>query len=944
MENKKFFSTHLSKKMSLASVTVLTVFASYGALNAHATPEGANVVSTTNTQSDPTAGKTASNVVISKNTAKGLKDDKQQSTAGQNMPLGYFAQKGMTKIVTPQGIQNLETTGSATVKKTVLKNTDKANAVAGNDASSTTDTGKSVSNQNSTIQNLIKKGNEILSNAVETKAHADDYSETPFFIGSNSGNGETAIDVASYQSWMGQSDYNALKATGIKTIVVKLTEGINYTNPYAASQIAMARAAGLQVAAYHFADYNSSEGNDTPAAEATYFANRAKALGLPAGTPMIQDNEATGTDMISSWSTATTQFNNQLKALGYTNGKVYTAASWFTSGTIQSSSMPNGGNDFWIAQYFYGLPNAHKGEWGSLGAWQDSSVGVISSNQTGYLDTSVDYKGLFNPVQSNTNNSNSTPSNNGYTSITGTENVSIDQTKGTATVSGTLATTKDLATLKVAYYVKRGNTNLADAKWYTATVTGNQYRVTIPMNVFSSGWGAGAYKASDIGHFDVYAYHTSNNSAQGISGSTFTFPAMPLSAISTNTAQKANGNTLDEVNNSFTVTTTTLPTNVASVTMPVWADSFGGQDDLTWSTPTKNSNGQYTLNVAQSAHSYQEGHYTAQVYVKNQMGEVNAVTASNNPTYEGIQTKDQTLAYGAAWNANNGIQAAFDFNGKAIPTSSIKNNAPANITTQSGTHKITYSYTDSRGKTVNAISTVNVATNKASFTTNTFFTWANGGMWTSDILKAATDVNGNKLAVPATGNGVPTNVTATVKNSMGQSFTWGAFSKGAPAGTYTVTFGLNGKTANATVVLFNKVGSGANFKAAYVHDNNVTSNAYGLEMIQNNWYLFDKSTGMTKLGVQDLTAYGQAKSVFLNRSTGMLQYGVITDGSTHYFAQAGSGALQTGWLSSRTTGLGYNVYATTWGTNEYKFETGTQSIGGHTYVFLASGQCWQLLN
>lgn len=52
MENKKFFSTHLSKKIGLTSVTVLTVFASYGALNAHATPDGANVVSTTNTQSD----------------------------------------------------------------------------------------------------------------------------------------------------------------------------------------------------------------------------------------------------------------------------------------------------------------------------------------------------------------------------------------------------------------------------------------------------------------------------------------------------------------------------------------------------------------------------------------------------------------------------------------------------------------------------------------------------------------------------------------------------------------------------------------------------------------------------------------------------------------------------------------------------------------------------
>lgn len=916
MENKGIFKTHLSKKISLASVTVLTVFASYGVLNAKASPDNANVVSTTNTQSDPSAGKIASNVVISDNTAKGLKDNNQQSTAGQNMPMGYFAQKGMTKIVTPQGIQNLETTGSVTVKKTVLKNTEKANAVVGNDASSTTNTGKSVSAQNSTIQNLIKKGNDILSNAVETKANADDYSETPFFIGSSSGNGETAIDVASYQSWMGQSDYNALKAAGIRTIVVKLTEGINYTNPYAASQIAMAKAAGLQVAAYHFADYNSSEGNDMPVTEATYFANRAKALGLPAGTPMIQDNEATGTDMISSWSTATTQFNNQLKALGYTNGKVYTAASWYTSGVINSSSMPNGGNDFWIAQYFYGLPNTHKGEWGSLGAWQDSSVGVISSNQTGYLDTSVDYKGLFNPAQSNTN---SLPSSNGYMSITGTENIVIDQAKGTATVSGTLSTTKDLASLKVAYYVKRGNSNLADAKWYTATVSGNQYSITIPMNVFSSGWGAGAYKASDVAHFDVYAYHTSNNSAQGIAGNSFTFPSMPLNANATNTEQKvSSGNTLDEVSNSFTVTTTVLPTNVAAITMPVWDDSYGGQDDLTWSTPGKNANGQYTLNVFQAAHVYQEGHYTAQVYVKNQMGEVNAVTALNNPTYEGIQTKDQNLAYGTTWNATNGIQAAFDFNGKAIPISSIKNNAPTNITTQSGTHKVIYCYTDSRGKTVNATSTVTVAPSKASLSVNNLFIWQGSGYNPSQTFVAAKNTAGNVTSL------------SSVKVS-------GSVNTNVP-GTYKVTYSIGDKTAIAQVTVWKKVVSGGKTYA-----NNGSSNAANLQLISGNWYLFNKS-GVMQFGVQDLSSYGQNKACYFNKTTGVMQYGVITDGSTHYFAQAGSGALQTGWLTSSTTGLDYNVYATTWGTNEYKFETGQQTIGGHTYVFLSSGQCWQLIN
>lgn len=53
-----------------------------------------------------------------------------------------------------------------------------------------------------------------------------------------------AVDIASYQSWMTQADFNSLKTSGVKSIVVKLTEGTNYTNPYAANQIKMAQNAG----------------------------------------------------------------------------------------------------------------------------------------------------------------------------------------------------------------------------------------------------------------------------------------------------------------------------------------------------------------------------------------------------------------------------------------------------------------------------------------------------------------------------------------------------------------------------------------------------------------------------------------------------------------------------------------------------------------------------
>ncbi|MEI4283362.1 hypothetical protein KV134_05045 [Tetragenococcus halophilus] len=56
-----------------------------------------------------------------------------------------------------------------------------------------------------------------------------------FNIGDNAYTRQDAIDVASYQSWMTPSDFQALRNLGVKGAVVKTTEYTNYTNPYAAS-------------------------------------------------------------------------------------------------------------------------------------------------------------------------------------------------------------------------------------------------------------------------------------------------------------------------------------------------------------------------------------------------------------------------------------------------------------------------------------------------------------------------------------------------------------------------------------------------------------------------------------------------------------------------------------------------------------------------------------
>ncbi|GBG96508.1 GH25 family lysozyme [Lactococcus termiticola] len=199
-----------------------------------------------------------------------------------------------------------------------------------------------------------------------------------------------AVDIASYQSWMNQADFNALKSAGVKTIVVKLTEHTTYTNPYAKSQIAMARAAGLRVAVYHFARF---EIDNNPAGEAAYFAKQAKALGLPTSTVVIEDAES---GYAGNWTSASQTFANTLKSAGYYNVRYYASASWINSGKINGNTL--GVKNMWVAQYLYGKPSASDLRNTAYGAWQYSSqmyfqgTGNLRANP---VDVSIDYKNIF---------------------------------------------------------------------------------------------------------------------------------------------------------------------------------------------------------------------------------------------------------------------------------------------------------------------------------------------------------------------------------------------------------------------------------------------------------------------------------------------------------------------------------------------------------------------
>lgn len=204
-----------------------------------------------------------------------------------------------------------------------------------------------------------------------------------------------AVDVSSFQSWMNQSDFNYLKKIGIKTIIVKTTEGNVYTNPYAQNQIRMAKKAGLNVSVYHFVRFSDKNG---ARGEGQYAASAMKKMNLGKSTLIFADIEAPETMRNNiNMKAALNAFWSALKKQGYTNHGVYIGPyhQYFN----QSVSTV-GKNRTWIAQYPYTpIKNGtYENQWknAGYGGWQFSSTAILRGN---FLDVSHS----FNQLLSNPN-------------------------------------------------------------------------------------------------------------------------------------------------------------------------------------------------------------------------------------------------------------------------------------------------------------------------------------------------------------------------------------------------------------------------------------------------------------------------------------------------------------------------------------------------------------
>ncbi|AYW50604.1 hypothetical protein C7H83_09090 [Tetragenococcus halophilus] len=232
-------------------------------------------------------------------------------------------------------------------------------------------------------------------------AKAQSITPDRFNIGDNAYTRQDAIDVASYQSWMTPSDFQALRNFGVKGAVVKTTEYTNYTNPYATSQINAAKNAGMKVSVYHYAhfyDYNSGYN------EGKYAAQVLKNLGLEKNIQIFADMEDNSTNR-NTVKEGMNGFWKALKDAGYNNHNVYTYASYSQRDQVVSTV---GKTNTWIAQYPYSplKGGSYEKQWenAGYGAWQFSSTALFKGNP---IDVSIDYNGLLTGTTSSGENGNS---------------------------------------------------------------------------------------------------------------------------------------------------------------------------------------------------------------------------------------------------------------------------------------------------------------------------------------------------------------------------------------------------------------------------------------------------------------------------------------------------------------------------------------------------------
>ena len=431
---------------------------------------------------------------------------------------------------------------------------------------------------------------------------------------------KTFVDVSSHNGSISVNDYRTLANKGVGGVVVKLTEGTTYRNPYAGEQARNAQLAGLQVSAYAFSHYTSEE---QARAEARHFISEARNLNLPKNTVMVNDME--DAKMKDNINRNTLAWADEMRKNGYTNLMYYASASWIDENNLRGKGPVKtaqfGLENFWVAQYPTAKLSTNDAKTlrynGRAGAWQFTSQAELLPGKH-VFDHSVDYTGRFTSQAKPAPEVPKGPLS-GKISI---ENNDSLAGRFDVVISNILAP-QGVASVSVPVW--SDDKGQDDLVWYHATLQQDgRYRVTV--------------KASDhknaTGKYHVHLYYTQLNGEQiGVTATT-----TEVSIGKTANKEKPSGRVTIENNNPTTGTFDAVirdvvsPNGLKEVLVPTWSE-VNGQDDLVWHKAVKQADGSYRATIKASDHKNSQGKYLSHVYYVTATGTKEFVTGTATTVY-----------------------------------------------------------------------------------------------------------------------------------------------------------------------------------------------------------------------------------------------------------------------------------------------------------------------
>jgi GH25 family lysozyme M1 (1,4-beta-N-acetylmuramidase) len=193
------------------------------------------------------------------------------------------------------------------------------------------------------------------------------------------------IDVAAFQHPKSAEypqgapiSWAQVAGSGVRFAAIKATEGNYYANPFYGADLAGARAAGLAVIGYAFANPLKKYGS--AAGQARYLVSQARAAGpVPPLMLDIEYNPYPGGEcygltapQLTAW---VTQFENTAKALTGHLPIIYTTAQWWAACTGDTTALTAA--PLWDAAYLTARDPPLPAGWTDWALWQYTSSGTV---------------------------------------------------------------------------------------------------------------------------------------------------------------------------------------------------------------------------------------------------------------------------------------------------------------------------------------------------------------------------------------------------------------------------------------------------------------------------------------------------------------------------------------------------------------------------------------